>query len=185
VTDTAQAINNFNETARAFTQTVNELPHQTRWELELLLYDTEELESVERALAAAESFATGAERISEAAETLPKVLGTELAGRLEEARATMVELDAALARAEGCPARSCTWTIGWARPAHSGRRCSPRCARRTAVTAAPSTCASTRPRRGASRTRAASCVGWSATSGPSTPPRAAAGSTRRPGGPRC
>jgi hypothetical protein len=101
VSDTAQAVSDFNETARAFTQTVNELPHQTRWELELLLYDTEELESVERALAAAESFATGAERISKAAETLPNVLGAELAGRLEEARATIVELDAALARAEG------------------------------------------------------------------------------------
>lgn len=101
VSDTAQAVSDFNETARAFTQTVNELPHQTRWELELLLYDAEELESVERALAAAESFATGADRISEAAETLPNLLGAELAGRLEEARATIQELDAALARAEG------------------------------------------------------------------------------------
>ncbi len=101
VTDTAHAVNNFNETARAFTETVNELPHQTRWELELLLYDTEELESLERALAAGEAVALAADRISLVAEQLPEELGAELAGRLEEARATIAELDAALARAEG------------------------------------------------------------------------------------
>jgi hypothetical protein len=100
VSDTAQAVHAFNETAREFTETVNELPHLTRWELELLLYDAEELESVDRALAAAESFAAGAERISGAAETLPAELGAELAARLEQARATLAELDAALVRAE-------------------------------------------------------------------------------------
>lgn len=100
VSDTAQAIHAFNETAHEFTETVNELPHLTRWELELLLYDAEELESVDRALAAAESFALGAERISGAAETLPAELGAELAARLEQARATITELDAALVRAE-------------------------------------------------------------------------------------
>jgi len=100
VSDTAQAVHDFNETAKQFTETVNELPHQTRWELELLLYDAEELESVNRALAAAESFADGAERISGAAETLPAELGAELAARLAEARATIVELNAALERAQ-------------------------------------------------------------------------------------
>jgi hypothetical protein len=100
VSDTAQAVHAFNETAREFTETVNELPHLTRWELELLLYDAEELESVDRALTAAESFALGAERISGAAETLPEEVGEQLAARLEEARATIAELDAALVRAE-------------------------------------------------------------------------------------
>lgn len=100
VSDTAQAIHDFNETAHEFTETVNELPRLTRWELELLLYDAEELESVDRALAAAESFALGAERISGAAETLPEEMGAELAARLEEAQATIAALDAALARAE-------------------------------------------------------------------------------------
>jgi hypothetical protein len=100
VSDTAQAVHAFNETARQFTETVNELPHLTRWELELLLYDAEDLESVDRALAAAESFASGAERISGAAETLPEDLGAELSARLVEARATIVELNAALERAE-------------------------------------------------------------------------------------
>jgi hypothetical protein len=101
VSDTAQAVHDFNETAREFTETVNDLPHLTRWELELLLYDAEELESVDRALAAAESFAAGAERISSAADTLPEELGAELAARLEESRAAVAELDSALARAEG------------------------------------------------------------------------------------
>jgi hypothetical protein len=101
VSDTAQAVHAFNETAREFTETVSELPHLTRWELELLLYDAEELESVDRALAAAESFASGAERISHVAATLPDELGAELAARLEDSRAAIAELDAALARAEG------------------------------------------------------------------------------------
>lgn len=100
VSDTAQAVHDFNQTAREFTETVDELPHLTRWEIELLLYDAEELESVQRALAAAESFALGAERISSAAETLPQEVGAEMAARLEEARATIAELDAALVRAE-------------------------------------------------------------------------------------
>jgi hypothetical protein len=100
VSDTAQAVHDFNETAREFTETVSELPHLTRWELELLLYDAEELESVDRALVAAESFASGAERISGVAETLPEELGMELAARLEESRAAIAELDSALARAE-------------------------------------------------------------------------------------
>jgi hypothetical protein len=101
VSDTAQAIHAFNETAHEFTETVRELPHLTRWELELLLYDAEELESVDRALAAAESFAAGAERISSAADTLPEELGAELEARLTESRAAIAELDSALARAEG------------------------------------------------------------------------------------
>jgi hypothetical protein len=101
VSDTAQAVNAFNETAQEFTDTVGDLPHLTRWQLELLLYDAEELEAVDRALEAAESFADGADRISNVAETLPAELGAELAARLEEARATIAELDSALARAEG------------------------------------------------------------------------------------
>ena len=101
VTDTAQAVSDFNETARAFTETVNELPHQTRWELELLLYDTEELDSLERALAAGEAVALAADRISAVAEDLPEELGAEMAARIGEARATIDELNEALTRAEG------------------------------------------------------------------------------------
>ena len=101
VTDTAQAVSDFNETARAFTETVNQLPLQTRWELELLLYDTEELDSLERALAASEGIALAADRISLVAEKLPEEIGARLGVRLDEARATIVELNQALARAEG------------------------------------------------------------------------------------
>jgi hypothetical protein len=100
VSDTAQAVHRFDETAREFTETVGQLPPLARWQLELLLYDAEELESVDRALRAAESFADGAERVSAAAETLPSAVGAELAARLEQARASIAELDRALARAE-------------------------------------------------------------------------------------
>ena len=100
VTDTAQAVSDFNDTARAFTETVNELPQQTRWELELLLYDAEELEAIERALAAGEAVSQAADRISLVAEKLPQAVGAELGARRDEARATIGELDQALARAE-------------------------------------------------------------------------------------
>jgi len=100
VSDTAQSIQAFNETAQKFTETVADLPQLTRWQLELLLYDAEELEAVDRALSAAESFSGGADRIASVAETLPRDLGAELAARLEEARGTIAQLDAALARAE-------------------------------------------------------------------------------------
>jgi hypothetical protein len=100
VSDTAQAVSEFNDTARAFTETVAELPHQTRWELELLLYDAEELDTLERALAAGEAVALSAERMSSVAEKLPEELSAELARRLEEARGTISELDRALERAE-------------------------------------------------------------------------------------
>jgi hypothetical protein len=93
VSDTAQAVNNFNQTAREFTEAVSELPQLSRWQLELLLYDAEELESVERALAAAEGLST-------AAGELPEQLGAQVSARIHAARATIAELDAALARAE-------------------------------------------------------------------------------------
>ena len=100
VSDTAQSIHAFNETAQEFTETVGALPQQTRWQLELLLYDAEELEAVDRALDAADAVAGGADRIAGVAEMLPEQLGAELAARLEETRGTLAELDAALARAE-------------------------------------------------------------------------------------
>jgi hypothetical protein len=97
VSDTALAVQEFNDTAREFTHTLNELPHLTRWELELLLYDTEELESVERTLHALEEVAASA-------EGLPAELGAQLSARLEEARASIEAMDAALARAENVAA---------------------------------------------------------------------------------
>jgi hypothetical protein len=100
VSDTAQAVQNFNETAREFTAVVGQLPQLSRWQLELLLYDAEELESIERALRAAEAVATGAQGLSEAAGTLSEDLGTQLTAQLHEARATLAELDTALARAQ-------------------------------------------------------------------------------------
>lgn len=100
VSDTAQAVQSFNETAREFTAVVAQLPQLSRWQLHLLLYDAEELESIERALHAAEGVAAGAQALSEAAATLSQDLGTQFAAQLHEARATLSDLDAALARAQ-------------------------------------------------------------------------------------
>jgi hypothetical protein len=100
VSDTAQAVQNFNETAREFTAVVNQLPQLSRWQLELLVADTEELESVERAVAAAEAVGQGAVGLSNAAATLPQDLGDQMSARLREVHSALADLDAALARAQ-------------------------------------------------------------------------------------
>jgi len=104
MSDTAQAVQNFNDTAREFTEVVSALPQLTRWQLELLLYDAEELDSVERALAAATSMAESAQGLSNTAAELPASLGAELAAQVRDARAAIADLDAALARAENLAA---------------------------------------------------------------------------------
>jgi hypothetical protein len=100
VTDTAQAVGAFNETAKEFTEIVSSLPHILRLQLELLFYDSEELDAVSRMLAASEELAESSSRLSSVAETLPDDLMQELGPRLEDARATIAELDAVLVRAE-------------------------------------------------------------------------------------
>jgi hypothetical protein len=100
VSDTAQAIGIFNETAQEFTETVAALPHLARWQLELLLYDAEELEAVNRALDATEGLAESATRMSGVAEELAYTLEEQLGPRLEEARAAIADLDALVARAQ-------------------------------------------------------------------------------------
>jgi hypothetical protein len=88
----AQAIHEFNATARQFSDLVAVLPEQTRWQLELFLYDLEDRESVDRALAVSESMAESAERLSLAAERFPEATRRELVALLDESAAGQAEL---------------------------------------------------------------------------------------------
>jgi len=101
----AQAIRDFNQTAREFAQIVSALPDQLRLEIELVLYDVEDRDTVVRGLAAFESLAQSAAAASEAVNRLPDdlrgalgdskdVLG-KAAATVEQARGLMPPLDSA------------------------------------------------------------------------------------------
>ncbi len=79
VSSGAQAIHEFNQTAAAFSQVVEGIPQQLRWQSELLLYDVEERETLVQGLAAFQSVAESAARASAAVEALPAELRVALA----------------------------------------------------------------------------------------------------------
>jgi hypothetical protein len=88
----AQAIHEFNTTARQFNDLVNSLPEQTRWQMELFLYDLEDRQTVVAAVDAAQAIAESAERLSLAAEELPETTRRELVALLEESAQGQAEL---------------------------------------------------------------------------------------------
>lgn len=73
----ARAINDFNTTARQFSQVVEDMPLQTRWQVELLWYELEESESV---TSARTSFQT----LADTAATLPQDLRKQLSLALDD-----------------------------------------------------------------------------------------------------
>ena len=101
----AQAIRDFNQTAREFAQIVSVLPDQLRLEIELVLYDVEDRDTVVRGLAAFESLAQSAASASEAVNHLPADLRAALgdskdalgqaAATVEQARGLAAPLDSA------------------------------------------------------------------------------------------
>jgi hypothetical protein len=76
----AQAIREFNVTARRFTDIAAQLPVQLRGELELLLYDVEDRDTVVQGLKAFQSMADSADRASAVVEELPEELRANLEG---------------------------------------------------------------------------------------------------------
>jgi hypothetical protein len=93
----AQAIHEINTTARQFSDLVAVLPEQTRWQMELFLYDLEDRHTVIAALESTQSIAESAERLSLAAETLPETTRREFVALLEESQAGQAELRETLA----------------------------------------------------------------------------------------
>jgi hypothetical protein len=101
----AQAIRDFNQTAREFAQIISALPDQLRLQIELVLYDVEDRETVVRGLAAFESLAESAAQASDAVQRLPDDLRGALsdskdalgqaAATVDQARGLMTPLDSA------------------------------------------------------------------------------------------
>lgn len=81
-----------NRTAAEFAEIIAELPRQNRWQIELLLYDIEERDTVMTGLAAFAQVAASADRVSQAIARLPDDLRVALGesqGALGEANRTL------------------------------------------------------------------------------------------------
>jgi len=97
----AQAIREFNQTARRFTDIAAQLPEQIRGELELLLYDIEDRETVMEGLAAFQSLAKSADRASTTVADLPEDLRTNLQAVIEGSNQSVVRIAAAVDQLRG------------------------------------------------------------------------------------
>lgn len=96
----AQAIRDFNQTAREFGQIVSALPDQLRLEIELVLYDVEDRDTVVRSLAAFESLAQSAAKASDAVNRLPD----DLRGALGDSKDALGQAAATVEQARGLAA---------------------------------------------------------------------------------
>jgi hypothetical protein len=105
VSDTAQAINHFSETGRYFADTVAVLPQVTRWQLELVLHDFDDQETVRELVSRWATMAESAAEFVAATDRLPRALReqaeellTETAAEQEELRTTLAQLASAAAQ---------------------------------------------------------------------------------------
>ena len=94
----AQAIHEFNATAAQFTEIVDQLPQQLRWQMELLSYDLQEPGGVlEHSQRSFDSVAQSAERLSAVAERAPDDMRETIVGISEELELRSKTLSALLA----------------------------------------------------------------------------------------
>ena len=90
----ATAIHEINNTASEFTQVIDQLPKSNRWQIELLLYDIEDRDTVVQSLTAIKQLAESADRVSRAVERLPEDVGkllSEAQGPLAEVRQAIAD----------------------------------------------------------------------------------------------
>jgi hypothetical protein len=99
----AAAVRDFNQTARRFATIVATLPEDLRGQMQLLLYDTEELRMVRQGLAAFQLAAASADRASLAIERLPAelraTLDQEVRTILDQSQGTLAEAVQAVTQA--------------------------------------------------------------------------------------
>jgi hypothetical protein len=93
----AQAIREFNVTARRFADIAAQLPEQLRGELELLLFDVEDRDTVVEGLAAFQSLAASADRATVVVEGLPD----ELRQSFDDAQSSVARIQTAVEQLRG------------------------------------------------------------------------------------
>ena len=101
----AGSIRDFNATARQFNDLLASLPQQTRWQLQLFLYDLESRDSLQRGVASLEQMAESSQRFSAAFEHLPEATRRELTTFLAESPQTQRDLRLTIASAADALAR--------------------------------------------------------------------------------
>lgn len=92
VDETAQAIKGFTSVAARLTDVVQGLAADARLQAQLLLLETEDLETVQSALGSMERVSQSSERLATSAEKLPAEIRRELTGMLDELDAKQPEL---------------------------------------------------------------------------------------------
>jgi hypothetical protein len=109
----AAAIHDFNTTARQLGDIATKLPEEIRWQLELLLYDLEDRDTMVSGLAAFEKIADASGELSTAAASLPESMRRELESLLSQSsqsqadlRSTLEQLQQTIASAEGAAANA-------------------------------------------------------------------------------
>jgi hypothetical protein len=96
VGDTPAAIREFAKVAADLGTLAEQLPEELRWQAELLAFDLEGRDTTTAAVAAAESLAQSAERVSLTVEALPETLKATL----EDSRTSIAEADALVRSAQ-------------------------------------------------------------------------------------
>jgi len=89
ITDTATSVRDFNRTAERFSDIVEDLPRETRWQSELLLLRLESSDVVTSAVASIDETARNTTRYAEVAERLPESVGEAVRQAVREAAEEM------------------------------------------------------------------------------------------------
>jgi hypothetical protein len=96
VGNSADEIRDFNTIARGFARSMERLPEQLRWQIELLLFEIESRETTRAGLASLQSVAGSAERLSGVAAALPD----DVRSLLEDSSATLAQLQEVVSTAQ-------------------------------------------------------------------------------------
>lgn len=99
VDEGAQAIKGFTVVAARLTDVVQGLATDARLQIQLLLLETEDLESIKRALASIEKMSDSSERLATVAEKLPEVLHRELVAAMKEIDENQAKIQSTLKEA--------------------------------------------------------------------------------------
>jgi len=95
----AKALEHLAQVAEQFTRIAEQLPEAMRWQTSLVLYELDDLESVDEIVKAADAMADAADRMAGAAESLPANAGQLVRTSFAELEASQASLQATLEQA--------------------------------------------------------------------------------------
>ncbi|MHC5083226.1 MAG: hypothetical protein ACYTET_04725 [Planctomycetota bacterium] len=96
VDKTADAIMRVRDTGERFTDTINQLPESTKWQMAMLIYDLEETQMTQRFLKSLEDFSASSNELVQTMNQMPTELRKEMVTLLQETEATQTQLQSTL-----------------------------------------------------------------------------------------